>query len=98
MQWALNEFDGRLAWKAGRKTFVQRVVESLALFSVSINEAIVDSIDGVRVKVNNMKHDPLAERVNNREYAREVKTLIGFWEQLKTMEQAPRHTERRYWW
>jgi hypothetical protein len=54
----------------------------------------MNTIDLVRKKVNSMKHDPLAYRVEQSDYKSEVKAFQDFWDRLIEIETSPLGRQR----
>jgi hypothetical protein len=85
-QWDWNCIPERFNWSLRGKSIVTRTVDALAVFSVSMDQIVIDSIDGVRDRVNNIKHDPLDHEVEQSDYDNAVKVFAAFWDKMMNLE------------
>jgi hypothetical protein len=73
-------------WRSGNKSFVKRTIEALSFFDAQIDPSTMADIDKVREKVNDIKHDPLGNRVDHSQYLEAVQAFEAFWDQMLTLE------------
>jgi hypothetical protein len=69
----------------GAQSFPDLVKETLVSYDVTVPVDILDAIDRMRVKINNMKHAAgleLDHFISANDYAEAVAALEGFWEYL----------------
>jgi len=79
---------GHLNQKSG-ETFVQVSRRLLALFGIPDMDVELESLDGMRVRVNSAKHDPgllLNQFVTIEEYWGKLDSIERFWEIISTHE------------
>jgi phage tail tube protein FII len=77
-----DDFD----WRSGNKSLIKRTIEALSFFDAQIDTSVMADIDMVREKVNDMKHDPLGNRVDHPQYFGAVLAFQRFWDQMITLE------------
>jgi hypothetical protein len=83
----LNCLPGDFNWKtAVDKSFVKRATEAIEFFCASVDPEVMAAIDAMRNRVNEMKHDPLSNRVQLSDIENAFKTLTNFWEMLAGIE------------
>jgi hypothetical protein len=80
-QHSLNGIQG-FKWKPDGKSIVQRTIEYLAVFSVAVDQNIMDRIDAIRNKVNDIKHEPLEHEVDKSDYDAAISAFGAFWDKI----------------
>lgn len=73
----------------GAQSFPDLVKETLVFYEVAVPVDILDAIDRMRVKINNMKHAAgleLDHFISANDYAKAVAALEGFWMHLAGFE------------
>jgi hypothetical protein len=81
-----NGLEGDFDWRTGSKSMVKRTIEALEVFSASMDQHIMDAIDDVRRKVNEIKHDPLDHFVEQKDFEAAIKIFEDFWDKMMVLE------------
>lgn len=82
----LNGVSDDFDWIKGNKSFVARATDALGFFAASVDAEVMAAIDDIRKRVNDMKHDPLSNGVQESDYEDAFKTFTEFWEALLKIE------------
>lgn len=100
-QVAINNGDQKELDKAMRKVstdgYVAMAVRGLGVFSAEISTPVFLTLDGMRKKVNNAKHEPgllIDHFVTQEEYGGAAQTISKFWQELQSQESWYRPNKR----
>lgn len=69
--------------------FIRQIKHALLAFSIAMPDATLNAIDGMRERVNVMKHEPGLEEdhfISEGDYAGAIDALEGFWNHLASCE------------